>query len=244
MAEVVLAARVELHVGGKHAAVLVEEADEPAVVVDVAMADDQRLDLCRIDLEQPHVVDDRRRGVAEVEQDRAALVARAAIRDRARGPIRCAARCAHPHCGPGRGPRAPRRSRCCRAGTDRAADRPARGSRVCRWSAPGSAARWRISMQEKPPAADAAANAADRLEEVAPSQIAHAVLLSMPEQSRSLRRASTGQTGRSRKRNGVPRVRLAAANHPARHSAGGATPPPAASSTSMKPPDWRCHSAA
>ena len=55
--------------------------------------------LPRIDLQQAHIVDDRRRGVAEVEQDRAAARRRAAIPERARGPTRCAGRCARPRCG-------------------------------------------------------------------------------------------------------------------------------------------------
>ena len=74
MAEIVLAACVELYVGRKHAAIFVEEADQAAVVVDVPVADDQRLDLARIDLQQAHVVDDRRRRVAEVQQDRALVL--------------------------------------------------------------------------------------------------------------------------------------------------------------------------
>ncbi len=160
MAEIVLAAGVELHVGRKHAAVFVEEADKAAVVVDMAVADDHRLDLGRIDLEQAHVVDDRRRGIAEVEQDRAVARRRAAIRDRATGPTRCAARCARPRCVPGPALRAQRRSRCCRAGTGRAAGRPARGSRACRRSARRSARRWRTRRRRTLPA-DAAAKAAE-----------------------------------------------------------------------------------
>ena len=74
MAEIVLAAGIELHVGRKHAAIFVEKADQAAVVVDVPVADDQRLDLARVDLQQAHIVDDRRRGVAEVQQDRALLL--------------------------------------------------------------------------------------------------------------------------------------------------------------------------
>ena len=38
------------------------------------MADDHCLDLARVDLQQAHIVDDRRRGVAEVQQDRALLL--------------------------------------------------------------------------------------------------------------------------------------------------------------------------
>ena len=74
VAEIVLAAGIEPHVGRKHTAVSVEKADQAAIVVDVPMADDQRLDLARVDLQQAHIVDDRRRGIAEVQQDRALLL--------------------------------------------------------------------------------------------------------------------------------------------------------------------------
>src|SRR5262249_54527272 len=53
---------------------LAQEADQAAVMVDVAVADDQRLDIGRIGFEKSHVVDERRRGVAEVEQDCALLL--------------------------------------------------------------------------------------------------------------------------------------------------------------------------
>ena len=43
-------------------------------MVDVPMADDHCLDLARVDLQQAHIVDDRRRGIAEVQQDRALLL--------------------------------------------------------------------------------------------------------------------------------------------------------------------------
>ena len=74
MAEIVLTARVELDVGRHHRAVFLQEANEAAIVIDMPVADDHRLDLRRIDLEQIHIVENCR-GVAEVEQDRAVLCA-------------------------------------------------------------------------------------------------------------------------------------------------------------------------
>ena len=43
-AEVVLAASIKLYVGGQRAAIFVEERDEPAVMIEVAVADDKRID--------------------------------------------------------------------------------------------------------------------------------------------------------------------------------------------------------
>src|SRR5262245_21160565 len=48
MAEIVFTAGIQLEVGRKYAPVLAQEADQAAVMVDVAVADDQRLDLGRI----------------------------------------------------------------------------------------------------------------------------------------------------------------------------------------------------
>ena len=50
MAEIVLAAGIELQVGRQHAAILAQEADQAAVMIDMAVADDQRLDLAGVDL--------------------------------------------------------------------------------------------------------------------------------------------------------------------------------------------------
>ena len=44
MAEIVLASRVELDVGGQRVAILVEESDQAAVMVEMAVADDERVD--------------------------------------------------------------------------------------------------------------------------------------------------------------------------------------------------------
>jgi hypothetical protein len=48
MAEIVLATRIELDVRWKDPAVFPQETDEAPVVIDVAMADDQRLDPGRV----------------------------------------------------------------------------------------------------------------------------------------------------------------------------------------------------
>ena len=59
MTEIILAAGIELHVGGQHAAILVEKSDQAAVMIDMAVADDQRIDLRRIHIQKADVVDDR-----------------------------------------------------------------------------------------------------------------------------------------------------------------------------------------
>ena len=87
VAEIVLAARIELDIGRKDVAVFLQEADEATVVVDVAVADDQRLDLGRVHLKESHIVDDGRRGVAEVEQDRALLLLTLQFQEERQAPL-------------------------------------------------------------------------------------------------------------------------------------------------------------
>jgi len=70
-AEIVLAACIEREVRPHLAAVFVEKADQAAEVVIVTVADDQRLDPLGIDPKQFRIVEQRLRGVAEVEHERA-----------------------------------------------------------------------------------------------------------------------------------------------------------------------------
>ena len=76
-AEKVLAADVERKIGGQLVSVLLEEADQAAEVVKVTVARDERLRLRGIDLHDLHVVEERVRRVAEIEQDLARLPAHA-----------------------------------------------------------------------------------------------------------------------------------------------------------------------
>src|SRR5688572_24408415 len=92
-AEKVLAADVERKIGGQLAPVLLEEADQAAEVVKVPVARNKRLGLRAIDLHDLHVVEERGRRIAEVEQDLARRRP-CVIRARARGPTRYAASCA------------------------------------------------------------------------------------------------------------------------------------------------------
>src|SRR6185312_7759970 len=68
VAEIGLAAGEELEVGRHLSAVLGEEPDEPAVVVKMAVAQDESVELCRVDLEQLDVAVEHFRRVAEIEQ--------------------------------------------------------------------------------------------------------------------------------------------------------------------------------
>ena len=87
MAEIVLAAGIELDVGRQHVAILPEEADQAAVMVDMTVADDQRLHLARVDPQQPDVVDQRRGRVAEVEHDRALLLVALRFQEERQSPL-------------------------------------------------------------------------------------------------------------------------------------------------------------
>src|SRR5262249_57114757 len=66
-AEIVLAAGIEREVLRQHRAVPIEKADEPTVMVEMAVAHDQRLDLLRVGTDIIDVVVERFWGVAEVE---------------------------------------------------------------------------------------------------------------------------------------------------------------------------------
>lgn len=67
MAEIVLAAGKEREIGWQRRAEFIEETDQTAVMVEVAVADDQRLDLLRIGADQFEVVEKRGGRVAEIE---------------------------------------------------------------------------------------------------------------------------------------------------------------------------------
>src|SRR6185437_11527290 len=75
LAEIVLAAGVHGHVGVHVLAMPIEEAEQAAPMVEVAMAHDQRVDLLRIDLQQVHVAVDRLGRPTEVQEERALLLA-------------------------------------------------------------------------------------------------------------------------------------------------------------------------
>jgi hypothetical protein len=86
-AEVVLAARVELDVRRKHSAVLVEESHQTAVMIEMAMADNQSVDLPRVDAHEAHVVEEHVGGVAEIEQQGAGLVAALGFKPQRQAPL-------------------------------------------------------------------------------------------------------------------------------------------------------------
>src|SRR5262245_30773169 len=73
MAKVVLAACIELQVSRKYVAILIQKADQSAVVIDMAMTEDQGLNVARVHPQETNIVDDRR-GIAEVEKHRAVLL--------------------------------------------------------------------------------------------------------------------------------------------------------------------------
>src|SRR5262249_25004056 len=73
MAKVDLAACIELQVSRKYVAILIQKADQSTVVIDMAMTEDQGLNLARVDPQETTIVDDRR-GIAEVEQYRAVVL--------------------------------------------------------------------------------------------------------------------------------------------------------------------------
>ena len=73
-AEIVLAAGIELDVGGQHVAILVQEADKTTVVIEMTMAHDHRIDLAGIGASQFDIVDQSLRRIAEIEHDGALLV--------------------------------------------------------------------------------------------------------------------------------------------------------------------------
>src|SRR5215204_1826035 len=75
MAEIVLAAGVELDVGRERRAVFLEEADEPAKMVVMAVANDERVELARVNAGDVDVVEERLGAVAEVEHHGALLCA-------------------------------------------------------------------------------------------------------------------------------------------------------------------------
>jgi hypothetical protein len=87
MAEVILAAGVELHIGGQDVAVLVEERLQAAEVVVVAMTDDQRIDLGRINADQFHVVEEHGRSIAVVQHHRALLCAAFGFEPEGKAPL-------------------------------------------------------------------------------------------------------------------------------------------------------------
>ncbi len=147
VAEIVLAAGIELDVGGQLVAELVEEAVEAAEMVVVPVAHDQRVELRRIDADQLHVVDQHFGRVAVV-QHHACWAARASIPATATGPIHCAAICGSRRRAPPARSTTPLRLLRPQEQVE-AANRPAPGSRACRRSAPRSARRCAISTQGK-----------------------------------------------------------------------------------------------
>src|SRR5262249_39534330 len=73
VAEVVLAASIELYVGGQRVAIFVEERDEPAVVIEVAVADDKRIDLPWVGPEIIEIGKKRRWRIGVIEHYRVCL---------------------------------------------------------------------------------------------------------------------------------------------------------------------------
>lgn len=87
MAEIVLAAGIELEVGRERSAVPGEEAVQPAIMVVMAMADDQGIDLGRVDLEDADIVEERIGAVAEIEQDGARIRALLGFEEERQTPL-------------------------------------------------------------------------------------------------------------------------------------------------------------
>jgi hypothetical protein len=75
LAEIVLAAGVHGQIGRQVLAVLLEKTEQPAPMVEMTVAHDQRIDLGRIDLQELHVAVDGIGRPAEVEQEGLLLVA-------------------------------------------------------------------------------------------------------------------------------------------------------------------------
>ena len=105
MAEIVLAAGVEAQILAHLRAPRFEEAHQPAVMVVMPVAEDQRIDLGRVDLQQFEIVGVDVGGEAEIEQiaprlaafgrfdvQREAPLAFQRLALRAPGECRCAAR--------------------------------------------------------------------------------------------------------------------------------------------------------
>ena len=167
---------------------------QAAVVVNVAVADDQRLDLARIDLQELDVVDQRRGRVAEVEHDGALLLLALRFQEQRQAPlivqdvagIGAAAR--------PRAPRARHRSPCCRAGIDRAPGRSGRASTACRWSEPGSVARSR-SRRSRNRRRRGCRERGRGFQEVTPFEIVHVVLPGgASEEATGRRQFATGRS--------------------------------------------------
>src|ERR1035437_3155346 len=73
MTEVVFTSGVELHIRRQRAAVLVQKSDQSAVMVEMAMAHDQRVDFLRIDADDIEIVEQCLRRVAVIEHECAIL---------------------------------------------------------------------------------------------------------------------------------------------------------------------------
>ena len=71
VAEIVLAAGVKLKIRGQHAAIFVEKRDQAAVMIEMAVADDQGVNLFRVYAQQLDIVQERVRRVSVIEHQRA-----------------------------------------------------------------------------------------------------------------------------------------------------------------------------
>ncbi len=87
LAEIVLAAGVERQFRGQRLAVTVEEADEPAPMIEMAVAQDQRVDLLHVDAEQVHVPGQHLGRPAIVEQEGARLAATLGFKKQRQAPF-------------------------------------------------------------------------------------------------------------------------------------------------------------
>src|SRR3954466_14102986 len=91
LAEVVLAADVQRDVRRQAGAMLLQEADHPAEVVVVAVAQDPRLGFRHVDADELDVFEESLRGVSRSRASAAWCRSRCATGWRWRGPTRCAA---------------------------------------------------------------------------------------------------------------------------------------------------------
>jgi hypothetical protein len=87
MAEIVLTAGVELHVRRQRAAILVEESHQAAEMIEMAVADNQGVNLLHVDAHDAHVVDEDVGRVTVIEHQGAGLVAALGFEPERQAPL-------------------------------------------------------------------------------------------------------------------------------------------------------------
>jgi hypothetical protein len=87
MAKIVFAARVKLDVCGQYATAFIQQSDQSAIMIKMAVANNQGIERLRLDADNFHIVEQRFRRVSIIEHKRSRLSAFQRIQKVGKAPL-------------------------------------------------------------------------------------------------------------------------------------------------------------